>query len=242
MICEDYIRHGSDPLPYVVLSDGCSSSEHTDIGARILVNQSIRYLNTGLPINDLSGVIGSTSQIINNALGLKKESLYGTLMFLYYDNDSITVKSFGDGNIILINDQNDIEIYNLAYVSKNEEKVSLINAPFYLCYGLDKDKLTYERNFPNSFLRIQAYCNDTLISTQYCNYMYPFYMPILKGYKAAFITSDGIESFGNNFLEVIKDITDFKNTKGEFLKRRMKRVIKKHGKHYDDISIGGFFL
>jgi hypothetical protein len=47
-----------------------------------------------------------------------------------------------------------------------------------------------------------------------------------------------------NFLDLLKDVTDFKLTKGPFLNRRVKKVLKEHLKNGfvndDDLSIGCF--
>jgi len=51
-ICEDYITFGMDPLPHIILSDGCSKSDNTDVGARILTlcakQLLIKMFNDGL--------------------------------------------------------------------------------------------------------------------------------------------------------------------------------------------------
>ena len=36
VVCEDYALTGWEPVPYTIVCDGCSSSEHTDVGARVL--------------------------------------------------------------------------------------------------------------------------------------------------------------------------------------------------------------
>ena len=43
-ICEDYIISGYNPAPYIILSDGCSSSKNTDVGARVLCHVAKQYL------------------------------------------------------------------------------------------------------------------------------------------------------------------------------------------------------
>ena len=44
-ICEDYVMVGLNPMPHMILADGCSTSPHTDVGARILVMVAKMYLN-----------------------------------------------------------------------------------------------------------------------------------------------------------------------------------------------------
>ena len=43
-ICEDYILSGTKPFPYIIISDGCSSSEGTDMGARLLCFLAQQYI------------------------------------------------------------------------------------------------------------------------------------------------------------------------------------------------------
>ena len=51
-ICEDYIINSDDrdTMPYIILSDGCSSSENTDIGSRVLVRSALNILDEKLDI------------------------------------------------------------------------------------------------------------------------------------------------------------------------------------------------
>lgn len=39
-VCEDYALCGTEPFPYAILSDGCSSVNDSDIGSRILVSMA----------------------------------------------------------------------------------------------------------------------------------------------------------------------------------------------------------
>ena len=43
-ICEDYIVHGDDPVPYIILADGCSTADDTEMGARILCHLAKQYI------------------------------------------------------------------------------------------------------------------------------------------------------------------------------------------------------
>lgn len=48
-ICQDYILSGTDPFPYVIISDGCSSSKKSDVGARLLCYIARKYILTFSP-------------------------------------------------------------------------------------------------------------------------------------------------------------------------------------------------
>jgi len=44
-ICQDYAHTGNkNGMFYAILSDGCSSSEHTDLGSRIMVKTAEKYI------------------------------------------------------------------------------------------------------------------------------------------------------------------------------------------------------
>jgi hypothetical protein len=35
--CQDYVCQGWDPIPHLILADGCSATPDSDLGARLLV-------------------------------------------------------------------------------------------------------------------------------------------------------------------------------------------------------------
>jgi hypothetical protein len=84
-----------------------------------------------------------------------------------------------------------------------------------------------------------------------CNAPVSFNFPI-EANTILMVASDGIDSFVNNtgrkknLHDCVSNFIEFKNFKGEFLKRRMKKAVKtlEHigFKHYDDISAGAFLM
>lgn len=242
-ICEDYIRHGLKPSPFVILSDGCSSSQNTDIGARILVSQFYKmaidsYVGRWTPTKVLK-----QSMDIVELMGLSVNCLDATLIWANHCKDSlddpgrIDINMYGDGNIIAVSDEGVVDIWNITYNH---------NAPYYLNYRRD-DKATdqYLQAFPQHNKVENYYRNGNLESAKASSVLEStrYSIPV-KGHKAILIASDGIESFtgdiGQDIAEVAKELTAFKNMKGEFITRRVRKAIKALGAHYDDISIGGF--
>lgn len=248
-ICEDYIISGYNPVPFVILSDGCSSSKNTDIGARILTHLAKQYLKNEvnnlyyLNIDKMKNWIIYNAESIIKSMGLEDKScLDATLIISYSINDYMYVYMFGDGFLITVDLNNEIYFYEISY--KN-------NAPYYLSYQIDTytDSLYAKSDPEKSLLNKFGRCN-----------LEPFDSPFVRklkalNYKGIFIASDGLSSFINekgekyNIEKVLKEVTSFKNSNGEFIKRRMgskKGVIntlKEKGiTHYDDISIGGFFF
>ncbi len=240
-VCEDYIISESGDIPFVILSDGCSSSKNTDIGARILTQLTAHYLRTKLfPVSEMVKRIIYNAELIRNTMGLNVSCLDATLIVSYIVDDYFYVYMYGDGYLITVDLDNEISFCEISY-----EK----NAPYYLSYELDL--------YLNSFY--EESCPAKYLTNKFGNCTWePYNLPFIKklkvsDYKSILIASDGIDSFINNKGEkygiekVLKEVTSFKNTKGEFIKRRMgskKGVIntfKKEGvTHYDDISIGGF--
>lgn len=126
------------------------------------------------------------------------------------------------------------------------------NAPYYLNYfiNFEDDKL-YKENV-KSFKKRTIILNKGNVSINeeelYPKLDYDFDLNINE-YEYILISSDGLSSFKDKngvsipLENIVKEICNFKNLKGEFLKRRMNRqmnIFNKNGFfHYDDISIAG---
>jgi hypothetical protein len=245
-ICEDYVISGSDPVPYVILSDGCSSSKDTDVGARILAQCAKSVLKLMLPVNDLvnsnfkSAVIFK-ADIVRRALGLSRRSLDATLIVMFSQENCLHVCMFGDGFFFEIGPRGET-VYNLSYPN---------SMPFYLNYYNDEKELKTYKD-----LNIVPVVTWGGLNKGQEGFLRPpegplyFKREILPN-STYLISSDGMGSFiqdGQNpdSTSIWKEMTSFKNTTGEFIKRRCKRALgdlEKQGvKHYDDLSIGGFFI
>ena len=82
-VCEDYILSDVDPFPYIVLSDGCSSSRDSDFGSRILTHVTKRLLtDSHVPLHVLSQHAICEAGVVSRMLKLHETSLDATLMFL----------------------------------------------------------------------------------------------------------------------------------------------------------------
>lgn len=249
-VCEDYIISSEKPFPFVILSDGCSSSVDTDMGARILTHLTKQYLINETKFLDvmlidynyiMANWIIHNSDNLRKSMGLNQSCLDATLLILYIFDGIIYVYIYGDGFLITVDHQNQISFYEISF--KN-------NAPYYLSYRIDAERnRIYNATEPQKIVT----SHNELFSAAYTH---PFteVLPV-NNYKGVFIASDGLSSFINkdgeqyNTEELLKEITSFKNTNGEFIKRRMgskKGVINTFQEmgitHYDDLSIGGFML
>lgn len=243
-VCEDYIISDQNPFPYVILADGCSSSKNTDMGARILCLLAKQYLlyrkdESRFPILDYEQM---GSWIIHNAemtarqLGLNRSCLNATLIIAYVVDDFYHVYMYGDGVVIVEENDGAIRIADVEYTK---------NAPYYLGYRLSQED-TVEYHNLNQDLTITTNDKTTKYAYDYeTHWLFP-----CSEFKKLLIASDGIASFMENKIhpvsinDVTKEFLAYKSTKGEFLKRRLKRALKIYDKngieHFDDLSVGVF--
>jgi len=251
-VCEDYIIQGNDPVPFIILADGCSSSKNTEMGARILCYLAKQYIRYHANVSNFHyDIMGSW--IIHNAemtarqLGLTRECLDATLIIAYAFNNKTHVFVYGDGSIILESPNKDLIIYQVKFSN---------NAPYYLSYLLDPDRQDIYHNMKNDKEIIiynskeQKTTSDTLAYDAKFNITISF-----TDFLKILICSDGIDSFildnpSKNISfpakEIVPGFLSFKTTKGEFLKRRLQKEIQTLEKnsmiHYDDLSVGAFLL
>lgn len=245
--CQDYSLCGSDPFPFLIISDGCGSSDNTDVGSRIIshVTKSLLF-NSCLYSKEYSRlseliIRRSYESIIN--MDIQPHCLDATLILAYIQEKICYVIMYGDGHIITTNKNGDL---------RTHEKVSFEgNAPYYLSYKLDSSRDEIYKEFAKDKHMKKIISNGILQPPESFNFSC-FGIP-LEDTKSIIITSDGIESFFNlrdggkiPDDEIIKEIISFKNTKGEFIKRRIKRLLEDFSKqeiyNNDDISVAGFMI
>ncbi len=131
-ICEDYalVSNDESPLPFAIVSDGCSSSKQTDTGARILTFSAIEQIGQ---LHQESQTIYSFNQEIciskardiAKSLNISNSSLDATLLIATVREGSVDVRMSGDG---------------YAAIGLKDGSICLINAeyprgyPFYMNY------------------------------------------------------------------------------------------------------------
>lgn len=253
-ICEDFITSGSNPVPHVILSDGCSSSKNTNCGAMILTQLAEQYLRFKVMELDNINYENMGKWIIYNAeaiaklLGVNLDCLDATLIISFMLPKVIHVYIYGDGYIIRVDKQKEIGYTKISFSD---------NAPYYLSYSTDFfRKKTYEDT--KHIITVEEKAGDRLrLANDIPHNTALHYSFSTNHYKEIYIASDGIDSFMKNgvklpteniikgFLNIEKENRE-KTTKGVFIQRRCRnatKAIRKEGwDHYDDISFGGFQL
>lgn len=249
-VCEDYCVSSEDPFPFIVLSDGCSSSKDTDMGSRILCHLAKQYFNYNKHFFDYIQKDQLGDWVINNAeqtarhLGLSDTCLDATLIAAYPMLSYVNIIFYGDGLIILEDAAKNIEVFSIHYNP---------NAPYYLSYKINpKRRLDYHNmKVTKKILHYTEVINK--VTEEEIAYDNPFSLNInlvTSGYKKIMICTDGIESFlkgtdkpdQQTLKSIFKECLNFKTTAGEFLKRRLIRVLKElkteGWNHYDDLTAG----
>lgn len=253
-ICEDYASHKMHPQPYILLSDGCSSSSNTDFGSRILNRVTGDMLSSGQEFNPTEFM--NEAEEIRRILNLPKGSLDATLLCTYVKDDRYYLHMFGDGVVVKTKEDITMEIILVEYLSGAPNYLSYNLDPvrkkdYFDLYGLKKKISTYflEPNGVVSNLVIKEDSNDTFyIEDGSCG-----------DYRSISLMSDGVLSFyqllnnGTSKTEemiplnnVLLQLLDFKGFQGEFVDRRLQKFRKDCEKinwfHADDLSLATIFL
>lgn len=247
-ICQDYAIHGkTEKICYGILSDGCSSVKDSDIGSRILCkiveDFIINKYDINLEIKDIYDLIKSfiLKKISKLNLKLPSETYYSTLLLFITNKKHTDIFIFGDGYL------------KIKYMEKEIVKSFKYskNAPYYLAYDLnEKDKKMYFDTFKqvleiNNTEIINDQTNSELIVKEVDEKI--FYRFENENLISISIMSDGVESFQDfnkkdiEDIEIVKNITNYKNTNGTFVDRRLKAFFRDCNKNKvqnkDDLSI-----
>lgn len=245
-VCQDYSSHYNDKNPFVIISDGCSSTKDSDFGSRILTKLSEKSLiETGSV--DFLDLIKSANKLIES-LNLKADCLCATLVYCILKDGSFKVQGIGDYTIFAQKKNGYNRIISYDFPS---------GAPYYLKYELDEsNKNIYFERFGKTVIRTE-YLNSSKISEDNFEINQINFEDIFPETEYSFVSilSDGIKSFVKTvitdtskystevkFLEILSELMSYKIYGNDFvLKRTTKafQLFKRNGiENYDDISIG----
>lgn len=245
--CEDYIVSGDHPCKYVILSDGCSSSKQTEMGARILCHLARQYLLyrqndyrfPALDYDEMGNWIIHNAELTARQLGLRVSCLDATLIIAYEFDGEYNIYMYGDGVVVVQGHDNQISIMEIDFTK---------NAPYYLSYRIDPERMDLYHRMGQD-LNINNNIDGRLNGNSYAYDYKTKFRYNTQFFKNILICSDGLSSFTKGTepeqtLEIAKEFLAYKSTKGEFLKRRLKRAIKIYEadgiNHNDDLSVGAF--
>jgi hypothetical protein len=241
-ICEDAVLSGDVPFSYIIVADGCSSSSETHIGSNILAKSAEFILNkrfnSGEGFEDMGVEIINRAWKVGEQIPIKKNALDSTLIMSWIIGDLLYYIVFGDG-VVFYNNKNSNII---------KEYTQVDNMPDYLSYFLHKDaKEIYIEKATENKKNISF--KSPLFNIDYKDNVFEYELKVIsvKYLKNFIISTDGISSFYDRkeYIPINNlPINDFKNLQGDFLERRIKRIIKVNQKnniyHHDDIGMAGF--
>ena len=240
-ICQDYALHGENELyEYGIISDGCSGSKNTDVGARLLALTAKNLIEqSDYNFKNLITISRFEEFLLNNEIWdsplVDDEAYDATLGIFIFDKRKGVINIFfwGDGNIFVKFKDGKKDLLTISYES---------GAPFYLSYKAYGKTKSYEEVFGNKYAKVNFKSNhevgtenrDQLDGME--NLWHVIY--VTEEIEFICISSDGADSLsGGDKMELF----DFKSLHGDFVKRRFRGIAKYLKKnnlaHYDDLSM-----
>lgn len=267
-VCQDYAIakiYGQESLPgcwhqhrpYLIVSDGCSGSPQTDVGARILAHMAEKLVcesyaaNSMLSWESFGIVTIAQAQVCAKAMGLPLQCLDATLLVGFEkeaENNGLTIYMYGDGHVLGISSDKKEPTLSCLTIKYDH------SAPYYLTYTTDmyrRDAYRKEGINRHEILNWTESEKDGSAEIKYLNSAEAenVHFRSYDEYKYIALGSDGLGAFmnsqtGESYEDqmVMDSFLNFKNTKGEFVKRRVKRAMRdlereQHIVPGDDVSL-----
>jgi hypothetical protein len=267
-VCQDYALAGvTGGLAYAVLSDGCSGSPDTDIGARIIARSCVKAIKERdyRAVSDVGIALDTLRYAHEMARGWEMPLRCCDATCLAASSDGLTVKVFvyGDGWVFAERLDGSLLLWHYSYIT-DRPNVSL---PIYLSYRWDDfDRAAIMANYGISRwdLVIDAYQvspdagiiwhEATWRSAELVN---PGYLTLAAdGLRLVGVMSDGADSFMGTIHSATTRRTEdvpferlmtripflrFPNVDGRFVQARINRIAKDCAReeifHADDLSM-----
>jgi hypothetical protein len=262
-VCQDYAATGlcaadadveaAPCRPYAVLSDGCSSSTDTDVGARLLVKAAERLLReAGAPhasgLSELHAEAARLALSWAEMLGLRSQAVDATLLTAHLHGDELVVGCSGDGVVCFQTEGGALDVYSINYPEGYPVYPGYAHQPARLRALADAGRArkevtrlragsTEERLWPSDV-------SDSGALTE-------VFAVAAAGYRFAALLSDGVHSFSGQgeavpLGSVLPELVSFKNTRGAFVGRRVNGFLKdcrqRGWRHADDLSVAALHL
>ncbi len=256
--CQDYaISQVINDAAIAIICDGCSSGGQTDVGARLLglTTQAAllnHWLTNGQIIPEPTSAEIRLNQKIKLAsacqlLGLQPNDLLATCVYAYFGPQAGIIHIQGDGVVALKFTDQHILMHRFEWQD---------NRPYYPAYAESRlaDFIAAHGNNLQA-LRLKSETWQTVASQQQLLQTNDYTLSqglqgliinldqtlISQGLEFIAVFSDGVTQIDNvNWQDAVTEFLSFKNTKGEFAKRRMIRgiqdMIKVNKGPLDDIA------
>lgn len=265
-VCQDYAVAGSlrgadgDEMSYGIVSDGCSSSPDTDIGARLLTKAAERLIRDCGDADDLTRE-QFFEQAAQAALeharlaGIEPAAVDATLVAICAQNGRLVAACYGDGAIALKSRAGYIDVYSIAFAGNCPRYPSLALQPARLKAFEALDANTKEV----SHARLTTLGNLLFVENHTVSSAIEVISRPTSELEYAAVMSDGVGSLVQVTAEetgqrvepvdlniVVRDLVAFKTPAGAFVQRRLQRFAgqcqKQHRRNADDIAVAAIYL
>lgn len=255
LFCEDYALHGWEPVPHLILADGCSAASDSDLGARLLALNARcllpRWARTANEGDHLARHWRWGQRIVRRAarqaraLGLDRAVLDATLLVAWCDQTMVHVHLYGDGCLAVRNADGGVATIRVEYAE---------NAPYYLSYLLDPERWALYQEAIGEPATAQSihYQSDAGENTRQERFDAPTVFSFdLTTFPVVVVATDGLDSFvavetgaRPDLRTVARELLDFQNLDGPFVQRRLRETLAGYAQrrvfNVDDIGLGAF--
>jgi hypothetical protein len=256
--CQDYALSGfNGKAACAIVSDGCSTGRHTDVGSRIEVMTTLEAIKSAT-LGELTAEEGvrvvarKQRELVSAAklaLGLTQSDLLATRLYVYLGNKGGYIHVAGDGVIAMKYKSGEIGTSKFEWAN---------NMPYYPAYT-DIDLVEFvlaqggEMESPRLKETLTTILSDGSFGPEIVQ-EYSLRQGVegiliqieedkLQELEFVAIFTDGITQIENiHWVVAVQNLLSFKSTEGDFAKRRMIRGIKQLSKSgnnpLDDIAYG----
>jgi hypothetical protein len=269
-VCQDYAVAGSrlpvedsssQAEPYVIISDGCSSSPDTDIGARLLVKAAQRLLlsHGRMAAGCLQEIHEEAARVAlsqASLMGLCPQSVDATLLTVHLYDDRAIIGCSGYGLIVLQSGDRLTDVYSISYTS---------GYPLYPSYTHQPERLGFMTKGGNHIKEVKHFRSLSggegfqLEESLTGDSQTEVFNVRASDYRLVAVLSDGVHSFFRSqqtetskkveavsMAAALGELLSFKSMNGAFVRRRLKRFQKdcqlKNWRHLDDLAVGAVCL
>jgi hypothetical protein len=246
-VCQDYARAGQVQgrvTHFAIVSDGCSGSEDSDLGARLLVNAAEHRLRLFAADYDHDWIVRRAAAAVS-MLGAPSSCLDATLLSAFVvDEERVRVCVSGDG--VVAARRRDGALVSWEFCDGG--------APAYLSYRLDARRYQCYLDSGYGRRRITRRVDGALVGRrehdiQTDGFVSSLDLPV-DDFELLMLFSDGAASFEGPGLEandVIEQLCAIKSHRGAFVERRCRRFLGKYCSargwvHQDDLAVAALHL
>lgn len=246
-VCQDYARAGQVQgrvSHFAIVSDGCSGSEDTDLGARFLVNAAEQRLRLFGADYDHDWILRRAAAAVS-MLGANLACLDATLLTAFVlDQERVRVSVAGDG--LVLARRRDGALVSWEFCDGG--------APAYLGYRLDAARWRCYLDSGYGRRRVTKCIDGARVQEREHSIPMDGFVSSLDlaiaDFELVMLLSDGASSFEGAGLgpsDVIEELSAIKSQRGAFVERRCRRFLNKTCKargwvHQDDLAVAALHL